>query len=149
DAHPRPVPYPGVPGRHDRHRRRLHPCRPRLRPPCRRASDQRRDGRARHPRPAGRRVAVAGAVRARTPRGRCRRPHRRRLALRTPRPARPSQSQSCRGDVMWAVTGWAVATWLKITVFLVLGVGAAWLWCSPGWFAVIVIAAALVELWAI
>ena len=37
---------------------------------------------------------------------------------------------------MWAVTGWAVATWLKITVFLALGVGAAWLWCSPGWFAV-------------
>ena len=27
---------------------------------------------------------------------------------------------------MWAVTGWAVATWLKITVFLALGVGAAW-----------------------
>ena len=50
---------------------------------------------------------------------------------------------------MWAVTGWAVATWLKITVFLALGVGAAWLWCSPGWFAVVVIAAVLVELWAI
>ena len=50
---------------------------------------------------------------------------------------------------MWAVTGWAVATWLKITVFLALSVGAAWLWCSPGWFAVVVIAAVLVELWAI
>ena len=41
---------------------------------------------------------------------------------------------------MWAVTGWAVATWLKITVFLALGVGAAWLWCSPGWFAAAIIA---------
>jgi len=47
---------------------------------------------------------------------------------------------------MWAVTGWAVATWLKITVFLALSVGAAWLWCSPGWFAVVVIVAVLVEL---
>ena len=50
---------------------------------------------------------------------------------------------------MWAVTGWAVATWLKITVFLALAAGGAWLWCSPGWFAVVVTAAALVELWAI
>ena len=50
---------------------------------------------------------------------------------------------------MWAVTGWAVATWLKITVFLALAVGAAWLWCSPGWFAVAVIVGVLVELWAI
>ena len=50
---------------------------------------------------------------------------------------------------MWAVTGWAVATWLKITVLLALGVGAAWLWCSPGWFAVAVIVAVLGELWAI
>ena len=44
---------------------------------------------------------------------------------------------------MWAVTGWAVAT------FLALGVGAAWLWCSPGWFAAVVIVAVLVELWAL
>jgi len=29
---------------------------------------------------------------------------------------------------MWAVTGWAVATWLELTVLLALGVGAAWLW---------------------
>ena len=50
---------------------------------------------------------------------------------------------------MWAVTGWAVATWLKITVFLALSVGAAWLWCAPGWFAVVVIVAVLVELCAI
>jgi hypothetical protein len=50
---------------------------------------------------------------------------------------------------MWAVTGWAVTTWLKITVFLALGIAAAWLWCSPGWFAAVVTTAALVELWAI
>ncbi len=50
---------------------------------------------------------------------------------------------------MWAVTGWAVVTWLKISIALALAVGAAWLCCSPGWFVVCVIAAVLVELWAI
>ncbi len=42
---------------------------------------------------------------------------------------------------MWAVTGWAVATWLKITIVLAVGVGAAWVWCSPGWFVVCVVVA--------
>ncbi len=44
---------------------------------------------------------------------------------------------------MWAVTGWAVATWLKISLALAVGVGAAWVWCSPGWFVVCVTLAAL------
>jgi hypothetical protein len=50
---------------------------------------------------------------------------------------------------MWAVTGWAVATWLRITVLLALGVAAGWWLLSPGWFAVCCLGAALVELWAI
>ena len=49
---------------------------------------------------------------------------------------------------MWAVTGWAIRVWLRITVFLALGVGAAWLWLSPGWLAVVCIAAGLIEMWA-
>ena len=57
-------------------------------------------------------------------------------AWRAAHHAQRACAHSCGGVVMWAVTGWAVATWLKITVFLALGVGAAWLWCSPGWFAV-------------
>ena len=35
---------------------------------------------------------------------------------------------------MWQVTRWALLMWLRITVLLALGVGAAWLWCPPGWF---------------
>ena len=27
---------------------------------------------------------------------------------------------------MWAVTGWALATWLKVTVFLAAAVGVVW-----------------------
>jgi hypothetical protein len=50
---------------------------------------------------------------------------------------------------MWAVTGWAVVTWLRVTILLALGVGAAWLWLSPGWFTASCAAAAIVELWAV
>lgn len=50
---------------------------------------------------------------------------------------------------MWAVTGWAVATWLRVTLLLAVAVGAAWLWCSPGWFTVACVAGAVGELWAI
>jgi hypothetical protein len=32
---------------------------------------------------------------------------------------------------MWEVTRWALLMWLRITVLLALGVGAAWLWCPP------------------
>ena len=52
--------------------------------------------------------------------------------------ARPARARdrpvSSRRGLMWGVTGWALRTWLRITVFLALGVGAAWLWCPPGWF---------------
>jgi hypothetical protein len=48
---------------------------------------------------------------------------------------------------MWGVTGWAIATWLRVTVLLGLGVGAVWLWCSPGWFAFCVVVAVLAEIW--
>jgi hypothetical protein len=50
---------------------------------------------------------------------------------------------------MWAVTGWAIGIWLRVTLLVALGLGAAWLWCSPGWFVLFVAAAVLVELWAI
>ncbi len=35
---------------------------------------------------------------------------------------------------MWAVTGWALATWARVTVLLGLGVLLAWLTLDPGWF---------------
>ena len=50
---------------------------------------------------------------------------------------------------MWQVTRWALLMWLRITVLLALGVGAAWLWCPPGWFPLCVIAAGLAQLWLI
>lgn len=34
---------------------------------------------------------------------------------------------------MWDVTGWALAVWLKITAFLAVGVGVAWLVLGDGW----------------
>lgn len=52
---------------------------------------------------------------------------------------------------MWTVTGWAVAVWLKLTLFLAVAVGAAW-WLLPtgsGWFPLILLTAALVELWSV
>jgi hypothetical protein len=50
---------------------------------------------------------------------------------------------------MWGVTGWVLRTWLRITVLLALGVGAAWWWLTPGWFTFTVAAAAIVELWTL
>jgi hypothetical protein len=35
---------------------------------------------------------------------------------------------------MGAVTAWALATWVKVTLCLTLGVLLAWLLLSPGWF---------------
>jgi membrane protein YdbS with pleckstrin-like domain len=52
---------------------------------------------------------------------------------------------------MWEVTGWALTTWLKVTVVLSVGVGAAWLvWgagSGPFWLAAL--GAGLLELYAI
>lgn len=50
---------------------------------------------------------------------------------------------------MWAVTGWALTTWLRVTLLVALGVGAAWLWCTPGWFLTACITGTVVELWAV
>ena len=50
---------------------------------------------------------------------------------------------------MWGVTGWALATWLRVTVALALGVGAAWLWLPTGWFVVCAALGVLGELWAV
>jgi hypothetical protein len=48
---------------------------------------------------------------------------------------------------MWAVTGWAAATWLKTTLALATTVGVLWLvlGTGSGWFWVAVLTAALVE----
>ena len=126
----------------------------------------------RHPRPARPRRARAGrrrrsvgrAVGAGTRRGPRRRPHRGALAGRARaapahrgRPRPPRRTDACAavgldrfgGGVMWGVTGWALRIWLRITILVALGVGAAWLWCPPGWFPLAVIGAAVIELWAI
>jgi hypothetical protein len=52
---------------------------------------------------------------------------------------------------MWAVTGWALATWLKVTVVLVALVGAAWLaWgAHSGGFLLAVTGAGVLELYTV
>ncbi len=52
---------------------------------------------------------------------------------------------------MWAVTGWALATWLKVTAFLAVLVGVVWLvWGGgSGQFLLAVIGAVLLEVYAI
>ena len=52
---------------------------------------------------------------------------------------------------MWAVTGWALATWLKVTVFLAVAVGAVWLvWgVGSGQFLLALIGAVLLEGYAV
>jgi hypothetical protein len=49
---------------------------------------------------------------------------------------------------MWEVTGWAFATWLKITAALAAAVGVAWLvlGAESGLFWLITLAAVLLEL---
>jgi hypothetical protein len=50
---------------------------------------------------------------------------------------------------MGAVTGWVLRTWLKITLFLGLGVAAVWLFTDrPGYTVAAVVTAGLVEVWA-
>ncbi|MCE0768106.1 hypothetical protein LWC35_35210 [Pseudonocardia kujensis] len=48
---------------------------------------------------------------------------------------------------MWAVTGWAAATWLKITAALTATVGVLWLLLGTGsgWFWATVAAAVFIE----
>jgi len=48
---------------------------------------------------------------------------------------------------MWAVTGWAAATWLRVTLALAAAIGVLWLvlGTGSGWFWVAVAAAVLVE----
>ncbi len=49
---------------------------------------------------------------------------------------------------MWAVTGWALATWLRVTVLLGLGVLLAWLTLDPGWFWLVAGLAVLADCYA-
>jgi hypothetical protein len=48
---------------------------------------------------------------------------------------------------MWAVTGWAAATWLRVTLALAAALGILWLalGTGSGWFWAAVIGAALIE----
>lgn len=48
---------------------------------------------------------------------------------------------------MWAVTGWAAATWLRVTLGLAAVVGVLWLvlGSSSGWFWATVVAAVFIE----
>jgi hypothetical protein len=48
---------------------------------------------------------------------------------------------------MWAVTGWAAATWLRLTLALAATLGVLWLvlGTGSGWFWAAAIAAGLIE----
>ncbi|SDG02339.1 hypothetical protein [Pseudonocardia oroxyli] len=48
---------------------------------------------------------------------------------------------------MWAVTGWAAATWLRVTLALATALGVLWLvlGTGSGWFWAAVVGAVLVE----
>lgn len=47
---------------------------------------------------------------------------------------------------MWAVTGWALRTWLKLTVALAVAVGVAWLALGgTGWFALVCVGAVVAQ----
>lgn len=52
---------------------------------------------------------------------------------------------------MWAVTGWAFATWLRCTLLLTALVGVAWLvlGTGSGWFWAALLGAGLLEVWAV
>jgi hypothetical protein len=53
--------------------------------------------------------------------------------------------------VIWAVTGWAVATWLKVTALLGGVVLVVWLvyGADSGWFWIAVGGGAVLELWTV
>lgn len=52
---------------------------------------------------------------------------------------------------MWAVTGWALATWLKLTALLAGAVGIVWLvyGTGSGWFWTACAAALLAQIWIV
>jgi hypothetical protein len=50
---------------------------------------------------------------------------------------------------MWAVSGWALATWVKVTLLLTLGVLVAWLALTPGWFWLVAALAVLADLYVV
>lgn len=52
---------------------------------------------------------------------------------------------------MWAVTGWAAATWLRVTLTLAVIVGVCWWWLptGSGWFWIVCLVAVLVEVWSV
>ena len=51
---------------------------------------------------------------------------------------------------MLATTGWALRTWLKITIGLAAGVAGVWLFTDrPGYVTAAVILAVLAEIWTI
>ena len=50
---------------------------------------------------------------------------------------------------MGAVTAWALATWAKVTLVLVLGVLLAWLTLPPGWFLLAVVLSAVGEAYTV
>jgi hypothetical protein len=52
---------------------------------------------------------------------------------------------------MWAVTGWAVATWFKCTLLLAAVVGVVALVCGigSGWFWGALVGAGVLEVWAV
>lgn len=50
---------------------------------------------------------------------------------------------------MWAVTGWALATWAKLTALLAVVLGVCWWQLDTSTFALACVGAALVELWLI
>ena len=50
---------------------------------------------------------------------------------------------------MWAVTGWAFVTWVKVTVVLALGVFVAWLTLDPGGFYLVAALAVIADGYAV
>ena len=152
DAHPttRPHRHPGVPGRHGGHCPDLRAGRARLGRPGRRPPRHPRHARPRRPRRAlvvlrllvrFVRERIEDAADARTAAAwRAAHHH---TDLRCP----GELWRGCR-DVGRHRMGRRYLAQNHASL-LALGVAAAWLWCSPGWFAVCVVVAALVELWAI
>jgi hypothetical protein len=107
---------------------------------------------------AHRRHSMGDAPGAEAPRGRRRRSRRGRLAGGTRAPPRrpnrrrdhePDRARPGGGGVMWAVTGWVIATWLRVTLALSAAVVVSWLALGEhsGAFWLICAGAGLAELY--